>query len=507
MSIPGSQDSPFRVTDLLATARNKGVKFWCEAGQLRYRAPAGALTPAEVELLRSAKGQIISTILGATGPIRAPLSFSQLAHWNLYRLSERRSFREVASVTRLIGHFNAEAFRKSVAENVRRHDALRTRIVVVDGTPEQEVVSAVGVEPEFVDLTATAECDRAAEIERQIEEVVLRPIDTSVPPLFAIRLLRLSADEHVLILANEHMISDAFSVGLLLRDLLTAYAQLVQGVEPSLPSLPLQFHQYATRQQESLESMLRRHGAHWNECLQNYRRVRFPPGELPSTTGGGWGEVPIEIGGELKGRLTEWCRLQRTTMVMAMFAAYVALSLRWCGSSQIVTQYITDGRDDPDTRNVVGYFASVLYLRITLGERNTFLDLVKQVTEEYCRAYANSDSSYLESQMPRPDFTRSTAFNWIPQGAEIDISELQGTADSISCTSIQFKHPRLKNLDRDSEPAIVLFDTPDRVVGGAYFPAARYSPQIMERYVRNLYRFLHLLVYAPDTPLEDVVVL
>jgi hypothetical protein len=514
-----SQLSMGGLVKFIGDARKKGVRLWSENGNLHYKAPKGSLTQDEIERFRSSRDQVVAfleRVPGAqtaepkleprSGRDRAPMACQQLAHWNWYQLNERRAIRQIASATRLRGRLNVEALRESITEIVRRHDALRTRIVVVEGTPVQEISQSGGCQVEWDDLTALSESLREVEVKRLIEKHILDPVDVAEAPLLAVRLLRLGAEEHVLIVAMEHMISDAFSLNVLLREIFTAYVQLLKGQGLSLPEIPLQFPDYAVWQRNSLKSWIEKHGAYWNERITGCQRLRFPEDKMPlTTTRLGWGVVPLRIGMDLKKELREWCRLRRTTLVMSIFTAYVALVLRWCDRSEAVVLYQSDGRFNPEMQNTIGYFASALCLRIRILEDDSFVELMDRVTEEYCKAYEHADSSYFASQMPRPEFLRNSAFNWVPAGTEFDIPGLE---DAITCAPVDFVDPLSRNLDVDSEPSVLLYDAGESDTSGeVWFPRNRFSADTMERFGRNFLAFIGALLRQPQERVKDIVLL
>ncbi|MDB6090699.1 MAG: putative non-ribosomal peptide synthetase [Gammaproteobacteria bacterium] len=519
VKVSNSQESMSKIADVLGYCRNKGVRLWSENGQLHYKAPKGVLTQLEIERLRLSKDQIVALLERANDAkgvepklescIRvghAPTTFSQLAHWHRYQLSERRSLRQVASAMRLLGRLNIDALRKSLIEIVRRHDALRTRIVDVDGILTQEIANSADCALVADDLTIFPETHREREVLRLIEQHIVEPIDCATGPLFGVRLLMLCNNEHVLIIAMEHMISDAFSMNILLRDLFTAYRQASKGRAFSLPEIPVQYPDYAIWQRNTQKSWVEKHGAYWDRRLGGCQRVRFPAdGSVTIDTRVGWGSVPLKVGSALKAELREWCRLRRTTLVMSVFTAYVGLMLRWCGESEAVIQYITDGRVSTKLENTIGSFATGLYLRIELHEGDSFLELMDRVTEEYCNAYQHADFSYMEAQVPRPEFTRNSCFNWVPQGPKSSPSDLDGSDDTITWSPVPFEHPILKTLERDTEPFILLYETDDDIVGGVSFPLNRFSSNIMERFARNCLVFIRALLGQPEQRVKDVL--
>jgi hypothetical protein len=509
------------VADVLLSVRKKGVRLWSKNGQLYYKAPKGALTQEEIERLRLSRGQVVA-LLGRNvaeeaaelrlGPRQgldpAPLAFSQLAHWNLYQLRERPGMRQVASAMRLHGRLKIDALRQSVAEIVRQHDALRTRIVVYQGIPTQEIAESGDPELKVDDLTALPQGFREGEVKRLIEKLILEPIDVAVGPLWGVRLLRLRNDEHVLIVAMEHIISDGVSLNILFRDLLTGYVQALRGQNLSLPEVRAQFIDYAVWQRKAQKSWLEKHGAYWNKRLAGSQRLRFPEDRsAPTETRFGWTTLPVRIESDLKAELRRWCRLRRTTIVMSVFAAYVALVLRWCNASECVIQYQSDGRVASEVENTIGFFASVLYLRIGLLEGDKFIDLINRVTEEYCVAFEHADFSYFAAQLPLPEFVRNSAFNWLPQGSKLATSDLDGSEDAITCSPVRFAHPMVRNLEIDSEPSILLSDTDDEIIGDVYFPLSRFSRDTMERFGRNFLEFIRALLRQPEERVKDIVLL
>ncbi|GFE91915.1 condensation domain-containing protein [Steroidobacter agaridevorans] len=489
--------------------RKKGVRVWSENSRLRYRAPRNALSEDDIRILRQIGEQAraegaadIAEIYSL--PSRAPLSFSQIQHWNLYRLRERPAIRHLASVTKLHGSLNLTALHRAVAELVWRHDALRTRIVLCNGFPIQEVTDSGDWELVVKDLRAVPLSKRSEAISEQIEEVVLEPVNISIGPLFAVRLLHVGENEHVLIIAMEHIISDEWSLGIYLRDLLMAYSQIVQGRRVSLPKVPMQFSDYATWQSNSHSLWLGNHGAYWKQLAGECGRVRFPEDEfVGSCAGMGWAVASIRIEREIGEELVEWSRRNRTTAVMSIFVAYVALVLRWCKVSEAVFRYETNGRVDQSIENTIGYFTSPLFVRMRLSERDSFIDLLGRAMKEYCISHEHADSSYMEAQLPRPEFTRNTAFNWVPQRPTGGPLVEGGAAAGITCTTMPFLNPRLRNLERDVEPFLLFFDTQDGIHGGMCFPASRFTERTMSRFGRNLKEHVHALLRRPDARVMD----
>jgi amino acid adenylation domain-containing protein len=435
----------------------------------------------------------------------APFTYTQLAHWQLYQLEERRVLRGVASVVRLHGRLKLDALRAGLAQVVRRHDALRTRVVVRNGIPTQRTGETSLVELQVDDLTALPEGSREAEVGRLIENALHQPISLISDPPFEVRLLHLSRDEHVLVVAMEHIISDAFSMQILLRELFAGYVQIMKGHAPQLPVIAVQYPDYARWLAKSEGELVEKHSAYWSTRLTGTSRLRFPKNNtLAHGPGSGWGTVRVKIDRKLKVQLNEWCRLNRTTLVMAVFSAYAAAVLRCSDASDTVIQFQSNGRVSSGIENTIGYFSSPLYLRITLTEEDTFVDLLNHVIEEFCNAQEHADFSFLASRVPRPAFARNTLFNWVPQGDPIGFSGLDGTEDEITCSPLLFSDAIVKTYDLDHEPSVVLYDTDEEVLGGLYFPCQEYSTEIMGTFARSFLAVLRALVRTPLARLVSI---
>jgi hypothetical protein len=370
---------------------------------------------------------------------------------------------------------------------VARHDALRTRIVVSDGQPVQLIDEARCYELDVEDLSSLSEDVLQHEVRSRIEAFIREPIDVAADALFGMRVLKLREDDHVLILAMEHMISDAYSMSIVSRELFSP---------PLALPTPLQFADYAVWQKRTESLWIEKHAKYWNERLQGCSRLKFP-GEHGSSASSpmGWDVTPIQIANDLTQRLQSWSRNNRTTLPMTVFAAYVALVLRWCGVSESVIRYQSNGRAVRGAENAVGFYASRLYLRIALRPGDRFIDLARRAMVEYCKAYEHDDFSYLETQSPPPECARNTFFNWIPKQ--------RGFGGSGSPEP--FTNPRLEKLEWDNEPMVLLYEGDAEITGWVRFPRSRFTVAIMERFRDDFLRVLESLVTEPSAPVQDIV--
>lgn len=495
---------------LLRNAQRKGVRIWQEKGSLRYAAPRGAMTEHDLNEMREHKEAMIELL--QAGPHRgdwawqldgepardsAPLSFSQLAHWNLYNLGLKRSVCIVPLIVHIAGRLNISALKTSASDLMRRHGALRTRITMLDGKPRQKILSSW--ECPLIVQTRNQSIEQGfSNVESVVTGVLPCDVDVCSDPLFGMRLLTFEEDDHILVIFMEHIISDGWSMGVVWRDLLELYEGAVSGSAPSNRRQPLQLGDYAALQDDRQSQWLEAHEEYWRTHFRGCSRVRIPSDRrLPPENRSGWGVTRFRIPEGVIVGLQEWSRRQRTTVVIAVFTAYVAFVLRWCNVSEMVILMQTDGRTFPGSEHAIGYFAFPLYLRMRILSQDDFGSLKNRVIEEYVLAAEHADCSWGESQAHCADYMLNTRFNWLPDsrehtevGGELAASVMREVETSI--------HDRnLANLERDTEPMMMIMANGNTVEGEWQFPRNRFNNETMERFVGGFLRFLGLMLECP----------
>jgi hypothetical protein len=507
-SSTGARPSQDAGEEFLNALRERGVLLWLSAGQLRYKAPPGALTEVDLAALRSARREIIALLERPTAEgrgstiFRAPLAFSQLWHWHMFQRSLQAGLRTVAHATRLRGSLDIATLRAAISDIVRRHDALRTRVVQVGETLFQEVHPFDGkFEFEVDALTEdTRESDRQAWLAAQIEAYVLRPIDLTMGPLFGAKLLRLGAREHVLLIAMDHMISDAVSLGLIVRDIFMGYEKVGSDGPTSLEPVNVGFRDYSIWQHAMRQHWADLHGRFWAERLSNCESSRFPIIQgVTAERKGGISAVPVTIARAQKEALKEWCKRRKTTLVLGVLTAYVSLVMQWCKSDDVMIQYQTSGRNSEEIDNSVGYFAALLGLRIRAVRGATFVDLLAEIEQEYCRTYERGDLSYMAFQLSRRAFARNTVFNWVPQSPKSALPDTDALTKPFTPSEVPIDNAALERFTWDDDPHIVLFETDHEVSGHVYFPKGRFARHEMEAFVHTFTCVLRRMLVFPDS--------
>jgi Condensation domain/TubC N-terminal docking domain len=509
-----------RVSDILFTMRRRGVKIWAENGKLRYQTSKKTLSAEDLESLRALREDILAfleqppAIRRESPPVprrpsdRVPLSFPQQLYWDTLDLERCPSMRSVGAAVRLNGQLDSSALRQSFQALVYRHEALRTRIVVFDGVPEQHVDEADEYTLDSLDLTSLPSYARESEARRLVEQIVYEPILVAVGPLFVARLLKLDPCDHVLVVAADHTISDAASIGIIWRDLFSLYSKFISGQPCSLPEVVVQYPDYAVWQRKTHDSWMQQHHAYWTRRLAGARRLRlFEHEKMTHSSGTKWARLPVSFGKTLSNDLLEVSRRGRTSLVMSVLTAFAALISRSCNVADLVLPFVTNGRLYPQVANTVGFFGTAIFLRIELYQEDTFLDLLERVTQEYAVAYEHDDSYRMLVQMHEPEFTLNPQFNWIPREFNMNAarsSHLLQTHDPLTMAPFDFALRLREDRDWDGEPRLDISDSKEGVIGAIIYRADRFTHNTIERFGKSLLLFAQKLAREPASRIKTV---
>lgn len=506
-----SSDLPASASDVIASAHHQGIRIWAEDGRLFYKAPKKGVDRHMLEQLAAKKRDILQILTGCEkltvsnsvarsreSGSAVPLAYSQLAHWNLYNLHHMPSRCHVTSATAIEGNLKIPVLLSAISAVVSRHDSLRTRIVLRNGQPLQEIAEACTFDFRLDDLRHIQEGSRRSTANELIEKYQVEPINICNVPLFRVRLFRIAEADHILLLSMEHIIADGFSMGILLRSVFSAYRDLISNQDISLPEVQTQFTEYAQTESLAHEARCRSQQSYWNEHFAGSQRVRFPEtGARLQGNARRWRILQFDFDPSLRARLEHWARSRSTTTVLAAFTAYAVAVLRWCKVRDAVFLFQVDGRDDVRMRETIGYLAFPLYLKVQIDAMDNFLTVLSKVTEEYCLAYEHSGFSIAEAQVPRPEFTRNSCFNWMPRDWVETLACGEGE-DGIKIHLLPYDLAIVDDFDRDAEPMLGITDDGIDLRGCLQFSLGRHSEEAMTEFLRVYLRILTTMLEWPE---------
>ena len=323
-----------------------------------------------------------------------PASFAQERLWFLDQFEPGGFAYNISSTLRLRGNLNVQALSQSIAELVCRHETLRTSFVTVNGSPHQSIASELSIPLPLVDLSALAPDKQAMLAQRIVKEEARNPFDLSQRPLLRATLIRLHGEEHIIVLVMHHIISDAWSMQVLLRELNTLYAAFAAGEPSPLPDLPIQYADYAVWQREWLQGeTLEQELAYWKQRLAGAPAVLELPTDHPrppiQTYHGA--QFAFNLSAPLTKALEDLSQKRGVTLFMTLLAAFQTLLFRFTGQQDIVAGTPIAGRTQIELEGLVGFFVNTLAIRCDLSGDPTFWDLLEQTRSAALEAYAHQD--------------------------------------------------------------------------------------------------------------------
>ncbi|HEX6289131.1 MAG TPA: condensation domain-containing protein, partial [Herpetosiphonaceae bacterium] len=430
-----------------------------------------------------------------------PLSFPQERLWFLDQWDPGNTVYNVPFATRLKGHLRVDAFERSLNEIIRRHEALRTTFVAVDGQPRQIVAPALTIPLPLIDLRSLPHAAQATEVQRLIAANARHRFDLARGPLLRAELLRLHAEgtrqEYIFLLNIHHIVFDAWSVGLFLRELTVLYDAFVNDRPSPLPDLAIQYPDFAIWQRGWLQGpVLREQIAYWKRQLGGTLPILELPSDYPRppelTSQGSL--CSYHLPAALSQQLHVLSQVEGVTLFMTLFAAFQILLYRYTGEEDIITGSAIANRDFVDIEPLMGFFLNTLPLRTDLSGNPTFRAFLQQVRETALDAYAHQNVPFeqlVEELRPRRDPSHTPLFQvmFILQNAPVPP---QGQRD------LEVEYLRVDNGTSKFDLTLSLTEMPDGLRAVAEYKTDLFEQATIERLLGHYQRLLESLVADPN---------
>ncbi|HWH00600.1 MAG TPA: amino acid adenylation domain-containing protein, partial [Pilimelia sp.] len=343
------------------------------------------------------------------GPL--PLSFAQQRMWFLSEFQPGDSEYNSALALRLTGPLDAAALTAALGAVIARHEALRTTFTDVDGRAVQLVHPEA--EPHLETVDASAVAGDPAALERLLHEAYTAPFDLRTGPLLRATLLRLGADEHVLLLAAHHIVTDGWSMDILVGELGAAYDA---AGPPPLPAPPIQYADYAVWQRERADGpAARRQLDYWTRQLAGVSPLELPtdrPRPAVRTSHGAVHDFAVPAG--VTGALTDLARRHDTTLFTVLVAACQALLARYAGQDDVAVGTVVSGRGRPELERLVGFFVNTVVLRSAVDLDRPFTDFLADVRGTVLDAFDHDELPFerlVDTLVAERDVSRNPLFD------------------------------------------------------------------------------------------------
>ncbi|MFZ5638011.1 MAG: non-ribosomal peptide synthetase [Pseudomonadota bacterium] len=361
------------------------------------------LSPQQRELLlrnlaqRAAKSApaAVAPELRAEPGQRLPLTPAQKQIWVFERLQPGTASYHIQHQHRIEGPLDADALARALAALVARHDALRMAFSERAGEPAQTVRDDVLFSLSTTDLSALSNAEREAEVSRRIVEDSLRPFDLSAPPLLRASLLKLGPTTHVLSIVAHHIVTDAWSFGVLEQDLIAHYRAFAAGRTPDVPSPPRGFADVALRwSQPEFARRIEGQLAYWADTLAGANALLDLPTDRPrgAQLSAAGARYHWSVPAELRAALGELARAEGATAFMALSCAFQALLARWSGDEDIVVGTPVTNRAAPGDASLVGLFVNTVALRANFADDPSFRQALARAKAGTLLALENAEA-------------------------------------------------------------------------------------------------------------------
>ncbi|WP_448320967.1 amino acid adenylation domain-containing protein, partial [Streptomyces sp. CO7] len=360
------------------------------------------------------------------------------------------------------------------------------------GAARQVVHPPYPVELPLDDLTG----EPGAGLDAVLDAEAAAPFDLEAGPLLRTRLVRTAADEHVLVLAVHHIVTDGWSVAVLGRDLAELYAAAHLGREPRLTELPVAYRDFAAWQRERADRV-EADLAHWREVLEGFTPLEPPTDRpRPAVRSREGALLTFELPAALTERLRETARSADATLYMALLAACQILVARWADQEDITVGTVTAGRDRPELHDVVGMFVNTLVLRARVRPELSYRDLLGQARDTVLDAFAHQEAPFerlVDALQPERDTSRTPLFQVM-----VALHNLGAEAPDLPGLDVEPVTPPVRHATFDLSFDFVEHE--DGLTGHLVYSTALFDEDTARRLAARLRLLVEAAVEDPDRP-------
>ncbi|WP_437675105.1 amino acid adenylation domain-containing protein [Sorangium sp. So ce131] len=435
------------------------------------------------------------------GPL--PLSFAQERLWFLAQLEETAASYNVPAAVRLLGPLDVARLERSFAAVVHRHTSLRATFVDEGGRAAVVVRDALPAAIAVVDLAGVPEASREEEARRLLEEQASRPFDLTRGPLFRIALLRLAEREHLLLVVLHHIVSDGWSMNVLVREVTELYAADAEGRAAALPSLPIQYADYARWQRAWLAGpALDQQLAYFRQRLGAEPPVLRLPADRPRPAARSYrgARLAFELSRELSEGLGALARAQGVTSFMLLLSAFQALLSGYSGQTDLCVGTPIAGRTRVEVEGLIGLFVNTLVLRADLGGDPRFTDVLARSREEVLAAQAHQDLPFerlVKALRPARDLGNTPLF-------QVMFSLQEAPRRALPLAGLELRHVEVDPGSAQFDLSLHMASAPEGLSGSFEYSTELFEERTIRRMADDLRALLEAIAARPTARLGEL---
>ncbi|MCS4251614.1 non-ribosomal peptide synthase/polyketide synthase [Pseudomonas sp. BIGb0164] len=431
-----------------------------------------------------------------------PLSYAQERQWFLWQLEPHSAAYHIPSALRLKGTLDLPALQRSFDTLLARHESLRTRI-------RQEHAGAVQVIEPQMSLPMTVVDAGEHPVQAQVEALIAQPFDLLQGPLLRVTLMRVAEEEHVLVLVQHHIVSDGWSMQLMVEELVQLYAGYSQGQDVQLPALPIQYADYAVWQRHWMDAgEKQRQLAYWRDVLSGEQSVLELPfdHQRPAVQSHRGARLAMELAPTLTLELKALAQQQGVTLFMLLLASFQTLLHRYSGQEEIRVGVPIANRNRSETERLIGFFVNTQVLKADLHGQMSVEQLLQHTRQRALDAQAHQDLPFeqlVEALQPERSLSHNPLFQ-VMFNHQTDVGQAQ--------VQHQLPHLRVEGLEWESKTAHFDLDLDIQESTEGIWATLGYAQDLFEaatvqRMARHWQNLLQGMVANPQQPLSQLPLL
>lgn len=428
-----------------------------------------------------------------------PLSFSQERLWFLNQLDGTSATYNIPGAVRIKGRLEVEALQQALSEIGQRHETLRTSFLTVDGIPQQKIHAQANLQLEVVDLQLLDKEQQSIALTTHIQKEANKPFDLAALPLIRCRLLKSDIESYVLLITMHHIISDGWSIGILIRELSGLYQAISTEQSSPLTDISIHYADFAVWQKQWLQGeRLENQVNYWRTHLTGAPDLLQLPTDRPRPNKQSHlGRTQcFRLPEQLSQQLGTLARQTKTTLFMTLQAAFATLLYRYSGQSDILIGSPIANRSRQEIEPLIGFFVNTLVLRNRFENNPTFESFLAQVKETTLNAYEHQDLPFeqiIEAVQPRRSLSHSPLFQvmFVLQNSPMEELQLPG----ITLTEI----PPESTVSK-FDITLSMMETREGLSAQWEYSSDLFYASTIERMAAHFENLLDAIVEAPHLP-------
>ncbi|MFV1966025.1 MAG: amino acid adenylation domain-containing protein, partial [Pirellulaceae bacterium] len=470
-----------------------------------FESPTIAELVAVVDDAAQEAGEAIPRIEPARRDGELPLSYAQERLWFLHQLEPDSPFYNIPVAVRIRNSLDENVLRRCLQIIVQRHETLRTTFGVDHGRAIQKIANPTTLAVPVVDLRHLPDEPRESEVTRRSVAEANEPFDLTQGPLLRTQLLRVDESEYVFLLTMHHIVSDGWSMGVLVGELMGLYRTISAGTPPSLPGLPIQYADYAVWQRRSLAGPVRqKHLSYWRDQLDGVPVLQLPvdhPRPAVQTFRGANRSILLEA--PLIESLEAISHQEGGTLYMTMLAAFQTLLHRYTGQEEIAVGSGFANRNRRELEGLIGFFVNLQIMRVNVCGNPSFRELVRRVRRVCLDAFAHQD---LPFDMLVRELQPERTSNYNPL-CRVCLVHQNFPLPELDFPGLSIREMNVGTGTAKFDLTLYLTPAPEGLIADVEYNTDLFESTTIDRMLGHLRTLLQSIAANPDRPLSELAIL